>query len=361
MNHFARTYRDARQLFLQAAAARNAVIESHVHPVERGIDGEELAIDVALLGPPQAEHVVLLHSGTHGIEGYCGSGIQHALLDEASLLDRAGRVGARLVLLHALNPYGFSHYRRTNEDNVDLNRNFVDFSQAPEPDPEYETAHALLFPPTWPWSGENQAAIAEHIARHGIAHWQAAITHGQRVRPDGLFYAGRHPAWSNQVLRDVLRRHVGGRRSLYWIDVHTGLGPSGVGELIYGGRDVAGDVARTRACWGPKVTSIYDGSSTSARLDGIVGNAAYESCPGVAFAGIALEFGTLPLPDVLEALRFDQWVRNRAPDDPALLEQARRRMFATFFIDSDEWRQAVIAQGVAATERALDAIERERR
>ena len=29
-------------------------------------------------------------------------------------------------MIHALNPFGFAHLRRANEDNVDLNRNFVD-------------------------------------------------------------------------------------------------------------------------------------------------------------------------------------------------------------------------------------------
>ena len=31
----------------------------------------------------------------------------------------------RCVLLHALNPFGFAWRRRVNEDNVDLNRNFL--------------------------------------------------------------------------------------------------------------------------------------------------------------------------------------------------------------------------------------------
>jgi hypothetical protein len=52
-----------------------------------------------------------------------------------------------------------------------------------------------------------------------------------------------------------------------WIDLHTGLGPSGVGERIYAGHDDAA-MARARRWWGDQVTSIYDGSSTSALLTG---------------------------------------------------------------------------------------------
>jgi len=357
MSRFSRSYRDARGRFLQSAAARGAVLEHHVHPSARGVNGEELAIDVALLGPPDAERIVLVTSGTHGVEGYCGSGVQNALLAETALLDRAAARGVRLMLLHALNPYGFSHFRRTNEDNVDLNRNFVDFDRPAAPDPDYEEVHALLFPPTYPWPESNREAVARYIAHRGQAHWQWAITHGQRVRPDGLFYAGDRPAWSNRVLRELLRRHVGGRRELLWVDVHTGLGPTGVGERIYAGRDNAADLARTRAVWGDRVTSVYDGSSTSARIDGIIGNAPYLACPQARLAAIALEFGTVPLDQVIDALRLEQWVRNCAAGDEALRALARQRLLDAFFVDTDGWRDAVIAQGLEATRRAIDAVD----
>ena len=56
-----------------------------------------------------------------------------------------------------------------------------------------------------------------------------------------------------------------------WIDLHTGPGaPAGGGERIYAGKDDAAALARARAWWGgagaTPITSIYDGSSTSAFL-----------------------------------------------------------------------------------------------
>jgi hypothetical protein len=350
--HFCGSYARARERFLEAAAARGARLEHHVHPL-RGIDGEALAADVAVLGPDDAEEVLLLHSGTHGVEGYCGSGIQHALLSQRQPLAQALDEGLRVVLLHAINPWGFSWSRRVTEDNVDLNRNFRDFREAGGPDPDYDEVHPLLLPAQWPWSDENRDAIAAFVRERGPAHWQYAITHGQRSRPDGLFYAGNAPTWSNRTMREVLRTHVSGAARLFWIDVHTGLGPSGVGEMIYGGRDVEADLERTRACWGEAVTSVFEGSSTSARVGGSIGNAAYDECPGTAFAGIGLEFGTWPIEQMLEALRFEQWVQRYAAADPQQVGEARRVMRETFFVDTDDWRDAVVVQGIAAFERVL--------
>jgi hypothetical protein len=104
------------------------------------------------------------------------------------------------------------------------------------------------------------------------------------------------------ALRSVLRRHATERDRLGWIDIHTGLGPRGHGEKIYAGRDIASDVARAREWWGAEVTSFFDGSSSSARLTGIVTDAVPVECPGVEYTAIALEYGTVPLLDVLQAL-----------------------------------------------------------
>ena len=67
-----------------------------------------------------------------------------------------------LVFIHAVNPYGFSQLRRVNEDNVDLNRNFRDFSHPPARNAAYAEVHAMMVPAEWPPTAENGAAIAAH-------------------------------------------------------------------------------------------------------------------------------------------------------------------------------------------------------
>jgi predicted deacylase len=350
--HFPASYAQARERFLAASAARGARLSHHLHPLT-GRQGEALAADVAVFGAADAADVLLLHSGTHGVEGHCGSGIQHALLDATDLVARAVADGVRVVLLHAINPWGFSWARRVTEDNVDLNRNFRDFSEPGGPDPDYDEVHPLLLADQWPWTDENRAAIAAFIAARGLAHFQYAVTHGQRSRPEGLFHAGNAPTWSNRTLRDVLRTHVAGAGRLFWIDVHTGLGPMGVGEMIFAGRNVGDDLANTRACWGASVTSTSDGTSSSARIGGQVGNAAYDECPGTQMIGIGLEFGTWPIERMLDALRFDHWVHLHAREDARLRDEARRTMIGTFFVDTAQWKGEVVRQGLDAVERVL--------
>jgi len=353
---FPASYAQARERFLAAARARGARIESFENPAGPGLDGEVLAADVAVLGPSDARDVVLIQSGTHGVEGYCGSGVQHALLRTGDELDAALAAGARVVLLHAINPWGFSWRRRVTEDNVDLNRNVRPFPVPDGPDLDYEEVHGLLLPDHWPPGAANEAAIAAFVARRGAAHFQFAFSHGQWSRADGVFYSGRAPTWSQRTLREVLRRQVRGAARFYWIDLHTGLGPSGHGELIYAGRDVAADIARARACWGPSVTSIYDGSSTSAKIGGMVGNAFYDECPGSELAAVALEYGTVPMDAVRDALRFDHWVAAHAPQDAQARARARETMLEAFFVDTDDWKTAILTQGRDTLAKASAAI-----
>jgi hypothetical protein len=128
-NCFAADFSGARARFLAAAGAAGARIETIRHPL-RGPAGEMLACDVARRGPPRAPKALVTISATHGVEGYCGSGAQTASLREGLFADLPPDTCA--VAIHAINPHGFAWTRRVTEDNVDLNRNFVDHS-APYP------------------------------------------------------------------------------------------------------------------------------------------------------------------------------------------------------------------------------------
>ena len=90
--HFAQSYAEARDKFLAAAEARGARVFRQVHPSERGAQGEELSIDLAQIGPEKAQGLLLVSSGTHGVEGFCGSGCQIALLHDDAFLAEDGAV-----------------------------------------------------------------------------------------------------------------------------------------------------------------------------------------------------------------------------------------------------------------------------
>ena len=85
-------------------------------------------MDVARDGPRNAKALLVVSSACHGVEGFCGSGVQVALLEDADWHRAAPDAGVAVLYVHGLNPWGFSWWRRTTHENVDLNRNFRDFS-----------------------------------------------------------------------------------------------------------------------------------------------------------------------------------------------------------------------------------------
>jgi len=352
---FAQTYAEARGKFIAAADTAGLDVESHPYPM-LGRDGEVLAMDVVREGPRDAPALLLVSSGCHGVEGYCGSGVQVALLRDAAWHARVRERGVAVLYLHALNPYGFSWLRRVTHEGVDLNRNFQDFSRPLPANAAYDALAHLLVPDRWPPTAEVQAALQRHIAEHGFDATRTAITGGQYSHPLGLFYGGVNPTWSNVTLRHVLQEHGLRCQRLGWIDLHTGLGPSGHGERIFACRNDAAALARARAWWGPAVTSIYDGSSASALLTGLMWLAADQECAQAEYTGIALEYGTQPVMEVIDALRADHWLECHPEADAALAAAIKQRVRDAFYTDTSEWKQRVVEQAREAAEQALNGL-----
>lgn len=350
--HFAPSYEAARASFLQAADAAGLAVETHPHPL-RGRDGETLAVDVVRDGPPDAERLLLVSSGCHGVEGFCGSAVQHALLGDGAWRRAAHDAGVTLLHVHALNPHGFSWWRRVTEDNVDLNRNFRDFGRPLPENPAYDELADLLVPATWPPSEEVNATTMQLIRSRGLDALQAAVSRGQHRHPTGLFYGGTRPTWSHRTVRQILRDHAGRCRRLAWIDLHSGLGPAGQAERIFAGDNDPTAIARARAWWGEQLTSPHDGSASSALLGGEMYTAVRDDAPQAEYTGIALEFGTLPLLEVLNALRGDQWLENHPQAPEPLRRHIKRQIRDAFCIDTADWKLRVLAQ---AREAARDAV-----
>jgi hypothetical protein len=354
---FAQTYAAAREKFLGAAESAHLDVHCEVHPL-RGCDGETLALDIVRDGPLDAKHVLLVSSGCHGVEGFCGSGIQVAMLRDTRWRARTRDAGVAVVYLHALNPYGFSWWRRVTHENVDLNRNFQDFHAPLPQNPAYDEIAHLLLPPTWPPSWRNHLALLRVLLTRGARHLQAAVSVGQYTHPQGLFYGGQAPTWSQVAVRHALREH--GRRAerLGWIDLHTGLGQSGVGERIYAGPDDATMLARTRAWWGPHITSIHDGSSSSAPITGMMWLAALQECPQAEYTGIALEYGTQPLLKTLHALRAEQWLANHPEHTATHGGRIKQQMRDAFYTDTDTWKHQVVIQAMEAAVQGVEGLVR---
>ena len=216
--HFSNTFAEARQRFNDAAKAVGATICSHSIDVE--CEGE-LAIDVATIGADDAPTVVT-SSGVHGVEGFFGSAVQHAIL--VRLRQARAESNIRHVLIHGVNPFGFSRIRRFNEENVDLNRNFLtndgDFSGAPD---GYASLNGFLNPESLPSRFEPVKLKAIwNIWRHGLQTLKQSVAGGQYEYPRGLFFGGHGPCKSTQIVCANCDDWIGPAKKIVHIDFHSG-------------------------------------------------------------------------------------------------------------------------------------------
>ena len=354
-SYFPAGYRQARQAFIAAAQGAGTDVITRVHPTARGPDGKPLFLDTAALGPRDAKRALLLICGTHGVESYFGSGAQTGLLREGIRPPQ----GARIVMVHALNPFGFAWDRRVNEDNVDINRNFVDYA-APPANPDYDLLAAAIAPRDLEpatLAAANEALLAYGRA-HGLAALQSAVSRGQYRHPDGLWFGGRKECWSLAMLRAVLTEDLRLVEKLTVIDFHTGLGETGAGELITEALPGSPEYVRARAIWGEMVKSSDGGESLSPALTGTLARALAAWLPEVDLTFAALEVGTRPLHAVFDALRRDNWLHNFAQETEiaALAATIARQCRDAFYVDEPAWKSQVFGLADRAVRAALAAL-----
>jgi hypothetical protein len=354
--HFSATYAEARGKFRDAATAAGARLSLYRNPT-RGPDGGELTTDVARLGPDNASRLLMTISSTHGGEGFCGSGIQIASFADG--IARTLPPDTALVVVHAINPHGFAWIRRVTEENVDLNRNFVDHGKTLPRNDWYDELVDAICPLHW---SEASLALAEarlndFATQRGTAALQQAISGGQYNDPDGIFYGGTAPTWARETLQRIVADNATGVRRIAIIDYHTGLGPYGHGEQIT--MHGAGSVGLARAeQWYGTVTNPAFGNSTSANVQGDIlsGLAPVLAAQGIEFTGMALEYGTVSLREVLDAVRADNWLHHHGDLDSAQGRELKRRMRDAFYCDKDDWKDMVVEQGLRAQRGALAGL-----
>lgn len=353
-DHFAQNYAEARQKFLDAAKDAGLTVQSHANPM-KGPDGGALYTDVALAGDADTPNLFIGTSATHGVEGFCGSGAMVGYMREGIVRERPK--DTTVLLVHALNPHGFAHLRRVTEDNVDLNRNFVDHASHPA-DAGYAEIHPLLVPADWdgPGRAAAEAGIKAYMAKHGQAAYQAAVTRGQYTHPDGLFFGGQAPTWSNRTWHAILKEHAADRKRLAQIDFHTGLGPRGYGEIQFERGPKDPEYLRAQSWLGSEVTSPDDGTSTSAALTGYMALAVRDVCPDAERTCLALEYGTLPIDDVLGAIRADNWLYARSKIDTPQGKAIKRDIREAFYGDDDAWKRDIWERAVDVYRRTLQGL-----
>ncbi|MDP6708814.1 MAG: M14 family metallopeptidase [Alphaproteobacteria bacterium] len=353
--HFAESYTAARRKFVARAVAAGAEVDSHRHPLD-GPGGEPLYVDIARLGSAGARRILLTCSGTHGVEGFCGSACQSGWLEEKGAA--ALPAGMAMVMVHAINPFGFAWLRRVNEDNVDVNRNFIDFDQGvPENEAWVELAAAVC-PELWDEAAASvfRATCKAFVERHGERAFVKAITGGQYSHADGVFFGGRAPVWSHRLLKRYAEETLAAVEALAVVDFHTGLGPFGYGELIC--RHPPDDEALrlARRWFGDAVTSPALGESASPVATGNLRMAFVDWLAEASVVAVGLEFGTHAEDKVFEAIRADNWLHCHGDLESRAGHAIKANIREMFYPATDGWKELVYRRGLEVQEQALQGL-----
>lgn len=311
-------------------------------------------MDVALLGNKAAERVLMIVSGTHGVEGYAGSGCQVQFLQSELCLELAQT--ARIVLVHAVNPYGFAFDRRTNEDNIDLNRNFIDFSTPRPLNPDY-LEYSEKFLPKGGTPADYELAIAtldaEASVRGGYQFLKKALQPGQYAYPEGLYYGGAGPSWSNTTFMQICRRHLAEARRGAVLDVHTGLGPHGIGELIFMRQDAAEKYSHL---FSAPVSCAGGKTSVSAGVKGPLVDAACDLMQAEMAICCALEFGTVSVENNTKAMIFENWTHRYLAADHPLYRRSSEQLRNTYYADTPQWKSTIVTRFTEIVRRLHECI-----
>ncbi len=350
---FSSDYEQARARF--RAAAELAGFELAAYPIDAlGPNGSTLTIDVARKGKVNARRALVISSGTHGVEGFFGSAVQLALLErrmQSHVVD-----GERsIVLVHAVNPYGFAWRRRVNEDNVDLNRNFLlpeqDFSGAPR---AYGELDALLNPRRPPPPLEPFLLVAGlKILRHGFAALKSAVAQGQYDFPQGVFFGGHGPSQSQRILAAHAAEWLGTKERVLHLDFHTGLGPWASYALCVDLPVEHPRVAQLKLEFGAEHVQSYDPKGVMYEIRGGLGTFLESRFPGTQYDCLLAEFGTYSPLRVLQAMRRENCIHLHARSSAALDARAKESLVEVFCPKSEAWRNTVIERGLGVAERAL--------
>lgn len=351
---FSADYAAARQRFRQAASSLGWRLEAYPIGVA-GPGGEELTFDVGCSPGGDPESVLVVSSGVHGVEGFFGSAVQVALLEQWA---SATPPPTKCVFLHGLNPFGFSWLRRFDENNVDPNRNFLlpdePFEGAPD---RYAQLDAFLNPrqPPAGWDPFTLKA-AWLIARHGMPALRQAVAAGQYDYPRGLFFGGAGPSRMQQLLGENLPRWLSGSQRVVHLDFHTGLGSRGAYKLLLDYPLSERQLGWLTDWFGTESFEACDPGGIAYDTRGGFGRWCVSRRLAADYLFAVAEFGTYGPIQVLAGLRAENQAHHWGEPSAASTVGAKERLKELFCPAGDAWRSQVVERSlelVAQAQRGL--------
>ncbi len=299
----------------------------------------------------QQNNLVVLISGTHGIEGFAGSAVQRWLLDQNFNTDKTA-----ILMIHGFNLYGFKKLRRVNENNIDLNRNFIlARNQFQAHDEKYAELDSFLNPKSTAelnFFSRFSFIISSvfNIARHSLEGLRSSILKGQYSFPEGIFYGGEKTQVQSLLITDLVQTYMKPYKKIFLADLHTGYGERAKLHLlagkaadknsttltkIFGTEDIDfADKKKFYAVEGEMITYFAD----QIRL-----------VVDVEVSGVVFEYGTLDSQKTLGSIESLRRVilENQNFHHPAKNESTQeiKSLYREMFYPSDEgWRVQVLKQ-----------------
>jgi hypothetical protein len=346
--YFPTSYEDSRQHFI------GACVKSSIPVRQIPISDSGFFLDIAELGPQDSENLLLHVSGTHGIEGYAGAAIQHALL--ASDILQQSKVSISLV--HVLSPWGMHEGRKVNAENIDLNRNFLFNAEAFRGCPEaYAKLYTFINPQKIGPLDCFLPKAAYYIARYGFAALKQAIAGGQYEYAQGLFWGGKKLAPESQAFINYCREKAKGRKRVGLIDVHTGLGSFGQESLLVDAQLSQASQNVLRNHLGSHVQISTSDTSVAYTTSGGLAEAIPTLFPNAEVLPLVQEFGTYSNIKVFELMRKENcWHHHGAAVDGVERERGKEAFKIIFCPPDSAWQTKVVTDGVGLVKKMLSLL-----
>jgi predicted deacylase len=344
---FSPDYDTARKRFYQKTATLGWQQESYL--IEK-----DLSIDVAISTYLHNRPTILVTSGLHGAEGFFGAAVQLALLNSGSLA-----TDINWVLIHALNPYGFANLRRCNEDNIDLNRNFLlPGEEYQGSSPIYGKISPILNPERIGKIDWFVPQMLGAIAQYKLANIWQAVAEGQYDFPQGLFFGGQSASKTQQILQKHLPQWIGDSQNILHLDFHTGLGKWGTYKLLMDTAVTPAELQELQTYFGAESILAVDGGKKKYQVRGNIGQWTRQLLQSRNYNYFCAEFGTYSFAKVLLALRQENYVHNWLPATDPVYLRTKEQMKEIFCPESDRWRSMVITQSMDIVTQADRAVRK---
>ena len=360
---FYTTYDEIRAHLQELTADLGVELSSHAIDENDG-----LYIDSFYL--PAAEdqtNLIVLTTGVHGIEGYIGATMLDVFFNEVySTLDSAD---TGVLVVANVNPYGMKYYRRYNENNVDLNRNFIldwdsfDLSS----NKEYPKVDTFLGPTgkigngLWHEVGF-YLSLGKTAITDGADTISDALLTGQYEYPQGVYYGGMGDEASTVYLKDVFSRCLDSDyENIVHIDLHSGYGPR-YNMVIFNSVYETMNEAESQAAFGYDHVIAYDSESfyaTTGDTTDFFYRLADQKQADAELYSTCFEFGTIgdAFFDTILSLKYtiDENRNHWYPtDNTTTAEIIRQNYLELYYPTETAWRENTVADFKTAAMGVLD-------